>query len=508
MNTKDFHRIPRKSASGAGRIFACGAAHAREWEAHKFSETHGINLDKESKAASDGSLVHEILAGVPYYSKSLGLGAPRGNLLQAVEESARSAGIGLEKHEFWYCVRAIKRRDAFITHTIQKAIDETGGVEKVDINLDSERLTLPGADYSGLPDIEVIVTDAAAEKRILVLDAKTGWGADDNLPEDNTNKQLLALVVMSAAKARESGAVVREAHTATLTRGSLYEPGALVTYSAEQIKKAEAMLRERIDISDKAKALLEAHDYGTNDPLADDIQKALAEISEVGDHCTFCSGKACCTKMREELDLFSEELDSSETQSLREYSPPKKPRKGEVPKEPKPMTHEELAIAIAKTQQLSKKYSPFNALHDHLKDQARQILQGDAAALDGVALRAPVKEASIRPTVTNAEGEEVAVDQSPVQMYEYFSPYIGDKVSRRDFVTACGNTNAKAVQELLATVFECDPREAFEELEKRLPEGVKSLVVMKERSPVVTVDVEKILQGKQEEEAEEAIISV
>ena len=91
----EFHAIPRLSASGMYRVFACAASHAREWEAYDLRSLYGVPPPETPKEAINGTQRHLLLSVIPFCSRTLGIGKPL-NLHEVLQAEASNLAIRFE----------------------------------------------------------------------------------------------------------------------------------------------------------------------------------------------------------------------------------------------------------------------------------------------------------------------------------------------------------------------------------------------------------------------------
>src|SRR6516162_151016 len=95
MADNEFHAIPRLSASGMYRVFACTASFTREWEAYDLRSRYGVPPPQPPEEAFTGIQRHRLLSAIPFSSKKLGLGR-LSNLHDALKAEAGNLGIRFE----------------------------------------------------------------------------------------------------------------------------------------------------------------------------------------------------------------------------------------------------------------------------------------------------------------------------------------------------------------------------------------------------------------------------
>jgi hypothetical protein len=308
----EFHAIPRLSASGMYRVFACASSYAREWEAYDLRSLYGVPEPEVTKEALDGTQRHLLFSVIPFVSAKLGIGKAL-NLHQALQSEASNLGIGFESPaDYWFCYNAILKRNRLITHVIEEL--GPANVAKISIRLDDHRLyrsvSLIGqgggvAEVSGLPDVNATIRTRSGELHAVICDYKSGWKEQTPAPH---NKQLLTLAHLLDHQEPLTGAYVSlfaKTHrndfidAAYYDRPLLNRAGELVALKVRDAAQLERLYRAEIP-----SALAEK-------PISAGLKTRLDAGSNVdASHCAFCSGKVCCSKLRQNLTEFKRnELD-------------------------------------------------------------------------------------------------------------------------------------------------------------------------------------------------------
>jgi hypothetical protein len=192
----EFHAIPRLSASGMYRVFACAASHAREWEAYDLRSLYGVPPPEIPKEAINGTQRHLLLSVIPFFSRKLGIGKPL-NLHEVLQAEASNLAIRFESAvDYWFCYNAVLKRNRLITHVIEQL--GPANIDKISIRLDDQRLYRSlslsqgggTAEVSGLPDVNATIRTRSGELTAVICDYKSGY--KEQTPAKQ-NKQLLTL---------------------------------------------------------------------------------------------------------------------------------------------------------------------------------------------------------------------------------------------------------------------------------------------------------------------------
>ena len=181
MAGDEFHAIPRLSASGMYRVFACSASHAREWEAYDLRSLYGVPPPEAPKEAITGTQRHLLLSAIPFHSQKLGIGKPL-NLHQALQAEAGNLGIRFESaSDYWFCYNAVMKRNRLISHVIEEI--GPAAIAKISIRLDDQRLYRSVSlrqgsgtvEVSGLPDVNATIRTRSGQLHAVICDYKSGY---------------------------------------------------------------------------------------------------------------------------------------------------------------------------------------------------------------------------------------------------------------------------------------------------------------------------------------------
>jgi hypothetical protein len=471
----EFHAIPRLSASGMYRVFACAASHAREWEAYDLRSLYGVPPTEIPQEAISGTQRHHLLSSIPFFSAKLGIGKPL-NLHQAMQSEASNLQIRFESPpDYWFCYNAILKRNRLITHVIEQL--GPANIAKISIRLDDQRLyrsvSLGGqgggsAEVSGLPDVNVTIRTRSGELYAVICDYKSGWKEQTPAPQ---NKQLLTLVHLLDRQEPLKGAYVSllaKTHrndfidAAYYNRPLLQEAGEVVERKVREAGQLERLYRAEIP-----GALVEK-------PLSQGLTARLEAGSKVDvSHCALCSGKVCCSKLRENLGEFKRnELDPR--QSLvdayrgikRRIKPTKKNPKGAT------MTTQELSRALIEVRRVTDQIKLFTALDKELSDIARGMLDNHHR-ISGVALRDGNERFALKEGVTLGGVTERLQQLVP-------------GLEKDSFINQFGNLKLADVRAYLASSLAIEESVVMERLQEALKDG--NPFFMKPDQPSVVVD--------------------
>jgi hypothetical protein len=471
----EFHAIPRLSASGMYRVFACAASHAREWEAYDLRSLYGVPPPETPQEAINGTQRHLLLSSIPFFSAKLGIGKPL-NLHQAMQYEASNLQIRFESPpDYWFCYNAILKRNRLITHVIEQL--GSPNIAKISIRLDDQRLyrsVLLGehgggtAEVSGLPDVNVTIRTRSGELYAVICDYKSGWKEQTPAPQ---NKQLLTLVHLLDHQEPLTGAYVSlfaKTHrndfidAAYYNRPLLQEAGELVERKVRDAGQLERLYRAEIP-----SALAEK-------PLSRGLATRLEVASKVDvNHCALCSGKVCCSKLRENLDEFKRnELDPR--QSLvdayrgikRRIKPTKKNPKGAT------ITTQELSRALIEVRRVTEQIKLFTALDRELSDVARGMLDNHHR-IPGVALQDGNERFALKEGLTLGGVTERLQQLVP-------------GLEKDTFINQFGNLKLANVRAYLASSLAIEESVVMERLQEALKD--ENPFFMKPDQPSVVVD--------------------
>lgn len=398
---EEFHEIPRLSASGMYRVFACAASYTRQWEAYDLRSRYGVPAPDEPKEAIDGTQRHLLLSAIPFASRTLGIGNGF-NLHEALQGEARNLGIRFESaQDYWFCYNAIRKRDRLIAHVIERLGPAT--IDRISIQLDDQRLyrsVVMGdgssdVEISGLPDVSAKIRRRSGKLTAVICDYKSGYKEQTPAAQ---NKQLMTLAhLLDHQEPLDDCYVTLFAKThrndfidaAYYTRPLLHEAGELVTAKVDDAARLQRLYRSEIPSAFAEK------------PLSAGLSVHLDAVSQVdASHCATCSGKVCCSKLRHNLLQFKRnELDPR--QGLvnaykgikRRLKPTKKNPQGAT------MTAQELSYAIVEVRRVTDQIKLFSSLDTELSDLARAML-ANQNKLPGLTLEDGRKRFALKEGVT------------------------------------------------------------------------------------------------------------
>jgi hypothetical protein len=490
---EEFHVIPRLSASGMYRVFGCAASYTRHWEAYDLRSRYGVPAPESPKEAIDGTQRHLLLSAIPFSSRTLGIG-PIFNLHEALQGEARNLAIRFDsRQDYWFCYNAIRKRDRLISHVIEQL--GPASVENISIQLDDQRLYRyiamsdgsPEVEVSGLPDVNARIRRRSGKLTGVICDYKSGYKEQTPAPQ---NKQLMTLAhLLDYQEPLDECYVTLFAKThpndfidaAYYTQPLLEQAGALVSEKARDAARLQRLYRSEIPSAFAEK------------PLSESLSVRLDAASHVdASHCATCSGKVCCSKLREHLAEFKRnELDPR--QSLvdaykgikRRIKPTKKNPQGAT------MTAHELSRALAEVRRVTDQIKLFSSLDTELSDVARAML-ANQNKLPGVTLEDGRKRFALKEGVTLGALTEHLQTVLP-------------GLNKEAFINQFGTVKAAEARTFLAQSLTIDESTLIERLQEDLQE--KNPFFMKPDQPSVVVDPAalELAEAAEEEVASEAI---
>ena len=485
-DTKTHHSVPRLSASKMERVMECGAAYAREWEMHSFLKANGMEKLESGSDADRGTQIHDLLAKIPFSSAKLDMGeGPRDwSAYKKVENAIATTGFECSKAEFWFCVHAIAKRDMLIEHVISEA----GGALRVSLSMDKSRMAVTKSwgklseSISGLADVLVSVERPDGGVSIAIVDYKTLYG--EHL-KSTLNVQLATL----AALARETDVRVDKSYVSLVTNTQQNDEIDVAFYDSESMRRAS----ERIDQAAKVAAELVAatrSEMEGGKALSELSQARLEAASKTGNHCLFCSGKMCCTKLRREMSHFEEHLIEHEPW-VREYR-----RIITTPD----MTVEETAQALQKTKTITDRFKLYLKLESELEEVTKKLISS-GRSVEGFALKDGVSRLSLRTTVQPPMDESMLydiepekIDVTPHAVYGKLRPLLqqvtGAEVAADDFIKACCTVSPNGLRDYLAKLAGVSEKAVYEKLLAPLGDA-NPLQIKKDKPSVVVVANEK-----------------
>ena len=468
-DTKAYHREPRLSASAMDRAFACETTFARAWEGFDLRVALGATEEKERADASSGTLIHEVLSAIPFFSQKYSIGIPR-NIFAVVDEAAANLGIELEEPERWYVVKSISKRNAFVENALARAVDETGSFSQLEINLDNERMVHPQRpQFSGLADVMVSFRDGLGKTHALIVDYKSG-AKGPKYPRPAENKQLLSLAVLAAA----NKAPLESVSVSLFDRENVNGSVLTARYRKEHLEIASQQLLAKIDKAENLRDLVSPYfrSAGGDGTVPPSVQQVLDESASVGDNCAFCTGNICCQKMLAQRSSVLRAMDDT----------PLRDKNGI-----EAMNTNEFADALRQAAWLAGRYAPYEKLLSDLKEVARPALQ-NGAQIGGAALKEGARTWNLVPSVSGAkEGDPDRLrDLSPSALYEELKPAVGD-LSFEGFLAAACEVNSTALRSLLMDRLGVKKPDELDARLKAIFDG-KAPLAMSRRQPSVQVD--------------------
>lgn len=491
---EEFHDIPRLSASGMYRVFACPASHTKEWEAYDLRSRYGVPEPKAAKEAIDGTQRHLLLSSIVFSSKKLGLGPPSFNLHEAIKSEAQNLGIRFESPaDYWFCYNAILKRNRLITHVIERL--GPASVDKITIRLDEGRLfrRVPlsngtTAELSGLPDVAAQIRLRSGELHAVICDYKSGWKEQKPALK---NKQLLTLAHLLDHQEPLSGCYV--SLFARTQRNDFIDAA---YYDRDLLTQAGQLLALKTHAAAEIQQLYRAEipNAFAEKPLSPRFAATLDAASHVDpDHCAMCSGKACCSKLRQHSAEFKRnELDPKQplVDAYRGVKKRMKPSK----KNPQgaTMTAAELSVALSQVRRVTNQIKLFTALDKELSDIAREIIN-NGNAIPGVTLEDGNERLAIKDGTTANTVAELLQKLLP-------------DLDKSEFINSFASLRLSDVRAHLAKMLKIQESEVLERLETGLKEH--NPFFLKPDQPSVNVDPGAISQTIEEQSSEEILEQV
>jgi hypothetical protein len=304
------HQAPRLSASAAARQAACASSYAREIEYYNFANSAGLAGIVGDQAANRGTLLHKVMAAVPFSGRDFGV-EPFDLRTRVVEEAGR-LGTPLNGYEAFACTELLTKRNEFIEAVIDAHPCGRGGVEDVELFLDERRLRVlvdqdghwklppaPGTaaapglvdESSGLPDVLVIVR-GGGQSVGGVFDFKTGMAEYDSAD----NRQLDALIALLTLEEEAAGRPPLHSALASIAAESAQgEPLRVSAYAQTDLQRVRRWLLQYI--AQPVQLAWTLRVGGAAEPLLVE-QRALDKAAVVGSHCLNCRGKVCCGALK------------------------------------------------------------------------------------------------------------------------------------------------------------------------------------------------------------------
>ena len=487
MADNEFHAIPRLSASGMYRVFACTASFTREWEAYDMRSRYGVPPPQPPQEALTGIQRHRLLSAIPFSSKKLGLGRPI-NLHDALKAEAGNLGIRFESApDYWFCYNAILKRNRLISHVIEEL--GPARVERISINLDEKRLfrsvPLPGgrdaAEVSGLPDVSAQIRTRSGQCYAVICDYKSGW--KDQAPATN-NKQLLTLAHLLDHQEPLTACYVSlfaKTHSNNFIDAAYYDRP-LLDQAAEVItlKTTQTAELQRSYRAEIPNALAER-------PLSGGLASRLDSASRVDiDHCLFCSGKVCCSKLRQQLADFKRHELEPRQHLVDGYRGIKRRMKltKKHPQGAASMTIEELSFALAETRRVTDQIKLFTSLDKELSDLARETINNQNT-IPGVKLEEGKQKFALK------EGVAIVTVTDRLQK-------LVPSLDKSAFINQFGLLRLADVRAHLSEILAIPENKVIEQLQEILKDD--NPFFMKPDQPSVVVDSAEILERANEDQ--------
>lgn len=542
---KNFHRVPRQSASSALMNARCAGAFARAAEVHRFTEDHGLEPLESAmfaRAAEEGTQAHNLLALMPFYSPRFGVGSTEHararlqgvDLVNALDRAINQHDLDVSEDLKWFCFRAIEARDTLIDYVLTEAPGALAPWQSVKVTLDHDRLHTTfgpdAAEYSGQPDVLVEAVDSTGQLFGAIFDFKSGFG-EGMMP--SARAQVSDLAVLLARTARARGVNVAGVFTAVLNKANLASaripnggtqspnPLSVSYFSPDALRRAEALVEARVVRNDKLKtAALAQMDLDGQLPAA--LEAEISSKSEAGNHCMFCAGKVACSNIR---NFLASQFEGREEQ-LGNYAAAHETLKALTAKGKnalKPdgiiplaeqaaadlnMTLNQLPQVMVAATELAAKTKLATELKTQLDGLARALASRNVS-LPGVTLKPGAKVLEVRTdTSAQAQGREL----STLEIYRRLTPLLPKNsegkptITMGQWVASTTQTQVATVKAVLRTLFPDLPKSKDQPLLDLLSQlGDQNPFEQRRRASSVEIDYELAMAAGQEptEEATE-----
>ena len=479
-DTKDHHRVPRISASKMERILECPSSFAREWEIHGFLQKHGLPKMASGAMADRGTAIHDFLSKIDFASSLLDMGGDRRDwsAYRKVKEASERHQFQANESEFWFCVNAIAKRDRLIEFAVQEA----GDVQNLEVLLDCKRLQWDvndgegtKASLTGLGDVVAKVERADGGVTLVVCDYKTLYGEH---MESATNPQLATLAVLS----KQNDPRIDKAYVAMITNLQRNDEIDAAYYTGEMLESAALRMKESALLAEKLAGVVR-DSLGPAGELSASLNEKLDAHTATGNHCLYCPGKVCCSKLQLEADQFLGELtaDAEWANATKKLCKEQKDAA---------MTAEEMTQVLGRTTALAAKYKVYDQLDSEVKDLARKLMSA-GNPVEGFELVPGKTRPVIRSRVASEDmlddAQETELDVSPAAVFERLKPLLakvtGGNASMDEFLQACCSVSATQLRAFLSTKSGVDEKRVYDEL--LAPLGNDNPVELKRDAPSV-----------------------
>lgn len=467
-------QAPQLSASAMARYEACAASYSRELEAWNFFQDQKIFGLAIEETAIKGSDINEVFKNIPYVSEKTAIGGKPFNLYRKINQVVAEIDASMKPGDFWFVFKAVRKRDAMIDYLISSVPNP---VKNIEIKLDSLRFQKTisykkhSENVSGLTNVLVIVTDANNQKHALILDYKSGLHPVDR---SETNRQLIT----NAALVRENIADISRVLVGILARDSISEKTKLAEFREPELQLASRWLDRYAKASIDAK---EIYEKGNATKLSTKTQAQLETLSQVGDHCFFCRGKVCCTKLHKSIENMSEIYDRDEKQHENFLSARNEIREARKSGNIETiMTTIQLAEAIKTTKGFVSKLNLIEKLNEELCDIARQLNE-KGKNLPGIGFESGKTYLRLRDDV----------DTSPKKVWEAMKPVLPKNLTQTEFLSECCDVDPIKVRAKLSDFKSIPERQVFDKLLTPLKESNPFTIKSGKISVVLVENVEE-----------------
>ncbi len=425
---------------------------------HAFLQRHEIAELEAGAMADRGTEIHDFLATIPFSSATLDMGSDQRDwsAYRKVKHASETRQFETNESEFWFCVNAIAKRDRLI----EFAVKEAGDVHNLEVALDCKRLQWDvkdeegtSASLTGLGDVVAKIERGDGGVTLVLCDYKSLYGEH---MQSAQNAQLATLAVL----ARRNDSRIDKAYVALITNLQKNEEIDAAFYTGEMLERASERMRQQALKAEKL-AVLVRQSIGLDGELPDAIKDGLDSHTQTGNHCLYCRGKACCSKLQLNAQQFLEEL-TSEAGWAKEYQKICKNKEDT-------MTAEEMTRVLGRTNAIAAQFKIYDKLDSEMKDVARKMMSG-GKSVEGFELDPGKTRTVLRTKIASEdiiyEGQE-EIDVSPKGVFERIRPILsrlGKDASEEEFVSACCSVSATGLRAFLAAKAGMQEKKVYDEL--------------------------------------------
>lgn len=285
-------RKPVASASQRAKHEACEASLAREREAWMFSKKYNIAGFKGGAAADRGNTIHDVISKIPI--RCTGFTQPKESHAQAIERICSDESIDLSSYNKYVAKMFAVTRDSILEYGLSKHPGGISAVEKIDLNIDSERLHAhfsrsgERSEYSGLPDFLAKISGGGKTTAVLI-DYKSGFTRHKPA---SINPQIHSLVGLSGILSPEIDTI----YSALVSEEGLGENLEIAAFSKAAIQAHSTAVEDlSFRLNQHTKKIADSPD-GHPSPA---ISAQLDAAATTGNHCLHCEGQVCCNVFKQ-----------------------------------------------------------------------------------------------------------------------------------------------------------------------------------------------------------------